>query len=314
MFQPGANIYTQGFGSRPENVEVPHLDVRNPSVSDINFPVGKTWINTVSKSFFFLPNFSVVNGVTQANWTSAADSIGSVQSLSDGTTKVSPDITGNIQITGTANEISVTSNPGSNDLSLSIPSSLIVPGSLQVTSGSILNGATDIETGASPFNLNTSPDSTGEVNIGNVAGGALNFESGTGISFDPDVGDISVGLSSSTTGTRIFLNPGSGGGYIELHGGQATIVNVAGSGSTNISNSLFFVPVDVSGGVATIVLPASPTLGQHFVITDFTGNAAANNITINGNGHNINGAATQVLSTNYQGVDLRYTGSVWSMY
>ena len=41
--QPGANIYTQGFGSRPENVEVPHLDVRAPTTTDVLYPIGKKW-------------------------------------------------------------------------------------------------------------------------------------------------------------------------------------------------------------------------------------------------------------------------------
>jgi hypothetical protein len=44
-FQPGANLYTAGFGSRPENVEVPHIDTRAPAASDVNYPVGKSWIN-----------------------------------------------------------------------------------------------------------------------------------------------------------------------------------------------------------------------------------------------------------------------------
>jgi len=44
MIQPGASVYTQGFGSRPENVEVPHYDVRAPTATDTRYPLGKIWV------------------------------------------------------------------------------------------------------------------------------------------------------------------------------------------------------------------------------------------------------------------------------
>lgn len=67
-FQPGANLYTQGFGSRPENVEVPHLDVRAPASTDINYPVGKAWLNTSAGSYYVLVSLTTSAGVISANW------------------------------------------------------------------------------------------------------------------------------------------------------------------------------------------------------------------------------------------------------
>lgn len=66
--QPGANLYTQGYGSRPEGVEVPRIDVRNPTSSDINYPVGKRWINSVESSEWSLGSISASNGSLTANW------------------------------------------------------------------------------------------------------------------------------------------------------------------------------------------------------------------------------------------------------
>lgn len=66
--QPGSSIYTQGFGSRPENVEVPHIDIRDPASTDINFPQGKRWINSVDNSEFTLTSFTSTNGIVSANW------------------------------------------------------------------------------------------------------------------------------------------------------------------------------------------------------------------------------------------------------
>lgn len=67
--QLGANLYTQGFGSRPENVEVPHIDIRDPSSSDVNYPIGKRWINQAAGNEFTLLNFSSLGGTVTANWT-----------------------------------------------------------------------------------------------------------------------------------------------------------------------------------------------------------------------------------------------------
>jgi len=68
-----------------------------------------------------------------------------------------------------------------------------------------------------------------------------------------------------------------------------------------------------TSGAFTITLPATPTTGQFFVIKDVSGNAGTNNITVSGNGNNIDGAATSVISTNYGRLRVQYTGSRWSI-
>ena len=49
--------------------------------------------------------------------------------------------------------------------------------------------------------------------------------------------------------------------------------------------------VDCSGGVATVTLPASPSMGDEIRIIDATGSASTNNITVARNGNNIQGVA-----------------------
>lgn len=66
-FQPGAVLNTQGFGSRPENLEVPHYDVRVPATTDTNYPVGKEWIFT-GNSIWKLLSLSSAGGTLSANW------------------------------------------------------------------------------------------------------------------------------------------------------------------------------------------------------------------------------------------------------
>lgn len=121
-FQPGANLYTQGFGSKPENIEVPHIESRNPSITDVNYPVGKTWLNNVSEQEYILYRFQVVNGVTQAVWATPVGPSGSIDSLSDNANvKVIADASGNIQLNDlNPFQVVTTSNPSSHQIGFSL--------------------------------------------------------------------------------------------------------------------------------------------------------------------------------------------------
>lgn len=66
--QPGANVYTAGFGLSPENVQVPHIDTRNAASSDVNYPIGKRWVNKANNAVFVLTSYSSAGGIVTANW------------------------------------------------------------------------------------------------------------------------------------------------------------------------------------------------------------------------------------------------------
>lgn len=53
--------------------------------------------------------------------------------------------------------------------------------------------------------------------------------------------------------------------------------------------------VDTSAGALTITLPASPALGTEIMFIDAAGQAATNNITVNGNGEKIQGLAEDLI-------------------
>lgn len=61
----------------------------------------------------------------------------------------------------------------------------------------------------------------------------------------------------------------------------------------------------------TVYLPGTPTIWDEVTVKDGTGDAATNNITVNGNGKNIDGAATYVISTDRKGVTFVYDGTEW---
>lgn len=62
-------------------------------------------------------------------------------------------------------------------------------------------------------------------------------------------------------------------------------------------------------GAVNVTLPASPIDGQFYYVKDISGNASTNNITIVGNGHNVDGAATHVINQNYAAVILHYSAA-----
>lgn len=84
VFQPGSMNYTQGFGSSPDTVAFPHLDVRSPTLTDINYQIGQRWVY-IGNSEWVLLSFTSIAGVLQANWgllgSSVTDVIGTTQSL-----------------------------------------------------------------------------------------------------------------------------------------------------------------------------------------------------------------------------------------
>lgn len=74
------------------------------------------------------------------------------------------------------------------------------------------------------------------------------------------------------------------------------------------------ISVDTSGAAPTVTLPASPGQGEKHIVKDRSANAAASNITVSGNGHNIIGttsAASQTISLNGASVTYVYDTSVW---
>lgn len=80
-FNEGANLYAMSVGTRPENVEVPTIRTRDPANTDVNFPIGKRWINKVSNIEWVLTSLSSMGGILSANWISFSNTNFSAASL-----------------------------------------------------------------------------------------------------------------------------------------------------------------------------------------------------------------------------------------
>ena len=83
---------------------------------------------------------------------------------------------------------------------------------------------------------------------------------------------------------------------------------VTATGTTNVNQTTQTVVSDATTGNQDLDLPASPTAGHHLNVTKR--DATANTVTIDGNGKNINGAATMVLTSQYEAVTIEYNDDV----
>ena len=63
--------YGSSTGTTPTNA--PWIDKRDPTVNDINYPVGKWWLNTAAKNLFYLNGFNSQTGIVYADWVPIAD-------------------------------------------------------------------------------------------------------------------------------------------------------------------------------------------------------------------------------------------------
>lgn len=119
----------------------------------------------------------------------------------------------------------------------------------------------------------------------------------------------------------------------QTSGSGVLILQYAGSFGLNGSGDLYEIPItsttenanfavsiatgtyflDTVSTAITAILPASPVTDMQFTFKDATGHAATHNITINGNGKNIDASATASITTNYGHVKVQYNGTQWSV-
>ena len=79
--------------------------------------------------------------------------------------------------------------------------------------------------------------------------------------------------------------------------------------SKTIGENNFHIDADATGGVVTVTFEASPRLGQLHSVSK--SDASGNAVTVNGNGKNINGSATDSLASQYSTGLYIYTGVEW---
>lgn len=130
----------------------------------------------------------------------------------------------------------------------------------------------------------------------------------SGIYMEDTDGDASIAYVDADQSLRL-----SASGLVRVQAPLEIEQGLRFSGKQTISanatldaNTDHVVLVDVSGGAVTVTLPAAPADGAIFQIKDMMGNAEAENITIAGNGKNIDGDASAVMGVNFQSATVIY--------
>jgi len=198
-FQPGASLYSVAVGTRPENVEVPHYDKRAPTAQDINYPIGKEWIY-LNNAAYTLLGLTSAQGVTSAVWSVVTTLTGAVATLTATSGGPIAPSAGNINILGTANQITTAGAVSS--ITLSIPAIFIAPGSITAAAGNITAVAGNITATNGNLVLNTAGNKIISTSVGTTAAaGANTFGTVTLVA-----GTITVSTTAVTTNSIIYLS------------------------------------------------------------------------------------------------------------
>lgn len=135
---------------------------------------------------------------------------------------------------------------------------------------------------------------------------------------DPNTGIFQVfadGLGLVAGGTesvRVLNGAVLMNGIMRVNGGMSWAM-VRTAVSAVVAKTQVGVVVTDTTAPRTITLPASPDDEEFHYVKDASGGAGTNNITVSGNGHNIDGAASFVINTNYGSACFTYdlTNTRW---
>ena len=133
---------------------------------------------------------------------------------------------------------------------------------------------------------------TGNITGGNlVTSGVANVSSlsVTGTSNLGAVGNVKI-----TGGTANYLLQTDGSGNLSWVAGGIAYASSSVSFSAYVNTSYI---LNTSANAIVVTLPNSPSFGQQIGIIDGTGNASTNNITVYGNGSNIQGLNSNMTVT-----------------
>jgi hypothetical protein len=277
------NNYGIAIGSTNGNgAAVPHIDVRAPTSADVNYPIGTVWINKVANSVYDLTSFSSSAGSILATWTASAAS--SVLATLTGQTGTATPSGGNIEIAGTANQISTAASGAAVTLSLVGP---YTPATYTAHGVLIGEGTSSV--------VATTAGTTGQVLIGSTgadpAFGALGVNSGL-TAHGVLLGEGNSAIAAAAVGTNGQVLLGSTGadpafGTLTTSTGIAYTTG-AHSLAINIQQNGFAVNA-ASAGVALVAqntytatgssqisfsLPATAAVGDTFIVASATGNTA----------------------------------------
>jgi len=143
------------------------------------------------------------------------------------------------------------------------------------------------------------------------ASGVLGYRSGVG-------GFVTLGPADTLQGYPVEEpTPNKAGGVLTFNGKEVVWVNLASvrevTTTDTISNEDWYIGIGTVTGPITLYLPSSPITGEHHVIKDAEGLCQTYPVTLDGNGKNIDGAATFPINVAWMTTSVVYNGTRWSI-
>lgn len=91
---------------------------RDPTTSDIQYPIQKKWLNTTTNAFWELKNFNSNSGITTANWVLISNSGAGLETLTGDDGIIVPPTNNNIDVLGDGIVITTTGNAATSTLTI----------------------------------------------------------------------------------------------------------------------------------------------------------------------------------------------------
>lgn len=182
---------------------------------------------------------------------------------------------------------------------------------LAAVSGAVDQNSTDISTNAGNISTNTSNIGTNASNIstnsGNIAANSGSIGTNT-TNISTNAANIAVNASDiSDLQTQVDSITISAGGSLPMDINSGLTTNF----TVTETDREIYVGFDTTSGSRTVFMNASPSEGDKVYIVDETMNAFNNNITVDGNGNNVNCCPTYILAYNNAGVLFVFAGGAW---
>lgn len=243
--------YTSGTGSFSLNELAPIVASRAPTTSDSKFPIGKIWSYPASSlAYILVSKSSSSGGVVSATWDSFAGGTSSVDTITGDSGGALSPTSGNINILGTASQITTTGSGST--LTLSLPSAIAITTS--VTSASFITSSATLGT---TFTANSLTPTGSDTNIdllvnGKGTGGVIHSRGLSGGDVTIEVTNTNNVSGSSRAGFEAAVGGASAGDpYINF------LVSGAGQFTMGIDNS----------ASDTFVLSSGAALGTNNLLT-----------------------------------------------
>ena len=164
------------------------------------------------------------------------------------------------------------------------------------TSG-VSNGTSNVSIPSVNGNVNIS--SAGNANVLVVTGTGVNIAGTLNATENVAFSGANVNLGSVSNlhisgGTANYVLQTDGAGNLNWAAGGVVYASASANFSALVNMSYI---LNTSANAIVVTLPNTPSFGQQIGIIDGTGNASTNNITVYGNGSNIQGLNSNMLVT-----------------